>query len=87
MGGRYDLDWFGLFSTGSFAFVAGLLRERFNHLLPGIALHAAWMTYLVGFDPNTTGTIAFYIAVAIAFGLAFHFVGDETTELSGPGLP
>lgn len=78
--GEYDLDWIGFVATGSFAFVAGLLRERFNHLLPGIALHASWMVYLALFAGNTSGAIAFWAAIAFSFAISFYFILSATNQ-------
>ena len=72
--GSYELNWSGFVYSGSFAFAAGLLRERFNSLLPCIVMHASWNFYIVWFLQNVSGQLAFAVAVAIAIAVSIFFV-------------
>lgn len=72
--GSYRLNWLGLLYTGGFALVVGLLRERFNSLLPCMIFHASWMIYLAWILPVQSGTIAFSMAIGVAFSISFYFI-------------
>lgn len=86
--GSYTLNWQGLLYTGGFALVVGLLRERFNSLIPGIIFHASWMVYLTWILPVQSGTIGFNIAIGVAFSLSFYFIiqGPKSTNIASNPL-
>ena len=71
--GSYELNWPGFAYSGGYALAAGLLREKFDSLLPCIAMHACWNIYSVWFLQNISGQSAFSIAVAVAIFVCIFF--------------
>lgn len=71
--GSYELYWRGFAYSGGFAFAAGLLREKFDSLLPCIVMHVSWNIYGAWVLQNVSGQLAFSIAAAVAIVVCIFF--------------